>query len=147
MIRGKQRKDPGDISIGALSNRTGVNIETIRYYERIGMLPAPPRSRGGHRLYARDQVKRLRFIGRSRQLGFSLQEIRALLRLVDGGDWTCAEVKGLTEEHLVSVRRKIADLRKMERALKDMIGRCSGDIVPECPIIEALSQERNLALP
>ena len=145
-MKARPLERPRDISIGALSKHTGVNIESIRYYERIGILPAAPRSQGGHRLYPPDQVKRLRFIRRSRQLGFSLEEIRTLLRLVDGGDYTCAEVKVLTEEHLGSVRRKIADLRGMERVLKEMIDQCSGDIVPECPIIEALSKERIPAL-
>ena len=133
---------PREISIGALSKRTGVNIETIRYYERIGILPAPPRSRSGHRRYTPDHVKRLRFVKRSRQLGFSLEEIRALLRLVAGGDYTCGEVKGLTEEHLISVRSKIADLRRMERVLRQMVAQCTEDIVPDCPIIEALSGDR-----
>ena len=78
---------------GALAARTGCNIETIRYYERIGLLPPPPRSAGGHRLYGRDLVKRLTFVRRSRDLGFTLKEIRELLRLVDGGTYTCGEVE------------------------------------------------------
>ena len=79
-------------SIGQLAERTSVNLETIRYYERIGLMPAPPRTEGGHRVYDRNHLKRLGLIRRSRELGFSIEEIRALLRLVDGGDYTCAEV-------------------------------------------------------
>src|SRR5262249_26425212 len=80
------------LTIGMLSKRTRVNIETIRFYEHIGILPKPPRSEGGHRIYGHDQLMRLGFVRRSRELGFSLDEVRGLLRLVDGGRYTCAEV-------------------------------------------------------
>lgn len=83
----------GGIGIGELSKRTGVNIETIRYYERNGVLPKPPRTEGGHRAYDSAFVKRLSFIARARQLGFSLEEIRSLLSLVDGSGFTCADVR------------------------------------------------------
>ena len=126
------------LTIGALSKHTGCNIETIRYYERIGILPAPPRTEGGHRLYGRDHLKRLFFIRRSRELGFSLEEVRGLLSLVDGGDYTCAEVRSLTLKHAGEVKRKITDLRKMERVLKDMASQCAGGEIPECPVIDAL---------
>ena len=126
------------LTIGALSKQTGCNIETIRYYERIGLLPAPPRSEGGHRLYGQDHLKRLTFVRRSRELGFTLQEVRGLLRLVGGGNYTCAEVRTLTLDHAAEVQRKIADLRKMERVLKGMAAQCEGDFVPECPIVDAL---------
>ena len=124
--------------IGELSRHTGCNIETIRYYERIGLLPPPPRTEGGHRLYADEHLKRLTFIRRSRELGFTLREVRGLLELVDGGDFTCEEVRVLTLEHLSEVRQKVADLRKLERVLKTMAAQCSGGNVPECPIVEAL---------
>lgn len=81
---------PIRLTIGMLSSRTGCNIETIRYYEQIGLLPPPPRSQGGHRLYEEDLRRRLGFIRRSRDLGFTLDETRGLLRLVDGGAYTCA---------------------------------------------------------
>ncbi len=126
-------------SIGALSKRTGVIIETIRYYERIGILPKPPRTEGGHRVYDQHHLKRLTFIRRSRELGFSLEDVRALLNLVDGGDYTCAEVKSITLDHANTIRRKVADLRRMERVLKDMASQCDGGDVPECPIVETLS--------
>ncbi|GAB4226529.1 MAG: helix-turn-helix domain-containing protein [Methyloligellaceae bacterium] len=126
------------LSIGQLSRRTGVNIETIRYYERIGMMPKPPRTGGGHRVYDDDQVKRLAFIRRARELGFGLAEIRALLELVGTGSFTCAEVHTMTRGHLATVQRKIADLRRMEQVLEQMAAECSRGDVPDCPIIEAL---------
>jgi len=125
-------------SIGVLSRRTGCKVETIRYYERIGLLPAPSRSAGGHRLYGEDHLKRLTFIRRGRELGFSLDDIRGLLGLVDGGAYTCAEVKAVTLEHLGEVRRKLADLRRLERVLKGMAAECEGGAVPDCPVIDAL---------
>lgn len=126
--------------IGAFSERTGCHIETIRYYERIKLLPKPPRSGGGHRLYDREQVKRLVFIRRSRELGFSLDEIRILLRLVDGKRYTCQEVKTITETHLADVKRKIADLRRLQKTLAAISGQCEGGLRPDCPIIDALFQ-------
>ncbi len=125
-------------TIGALSKGTGCHIETIRYYERIGLMPKPPRSPGGHRLYEDDHLRRLTFIRRSRELGFTLEEVRGLLRMVDGGSYTCAEVTTLTLDHAVEVRRKVADLRKLERVLKEMAAECDGGEVPDCPIIDTL---------
>ncbi len=125
-------------TIGALSKGTGCHIETIRYYERIGLMPKPPRSPGGHRLYEDDHLRRLTFIRRSRELGFTLEEVRGLLRLVDGGSYTCAEVKALTLDHAAELRRKVADLRRMKRVLEAMAAECEGGEVPECPIIDAL---------
>ncbi len=126
------------LTIGGLSKGTGCNIETIRYYERIGLMPTPPRSQGGHRLYDEEHLKRLTFIRRSRELGFTLKEVRDLLRLVDGGSYTCAEVRTLTLDHAGEVRRKIEDLRKLEDVLKEMAAQCEGGEVPQCPIIDAL---------
>lgn len=126
------------LTIGTLSDRAGCNIETIRYYERIGLMPRTARSDGGHRLYGEDHVKRLGFIRRSRELGFTLDQIRTLLGLVDGQRYTCAQVKRVTVEHLEEIRRKVADLRTMERVLKDMAAQCDGGAVPKCAVIEAL---------
>ena len=111
--------------IGALSERTGCNIETIRYYERIGLLPAPPRTPGGRRLYSYTHLKRLTFIRRSRQLGFHLGEIRELLNLVDGGSYTCDEVRELTLAHAGEVERKIVDLQRMSGVLRKMTSKSS----------------------
>ena len=128
----------GDLFIGALAQRTGCKIETIRYYERIGVMPEPMRTTGGHRLYTQDHLKRLSFVRRSRELGFSLEEIRGLLNLVDGGSYTCAEVKAITLDHHGAVLGKIADLRRLAKVLKDMAAQCDEGEVPECPIIDAL---------
>ena len=125
-------------TIGALSESTGVNIETIRYYERIGLLPAPPRSAGRHRLYEDDHRQRLTFIRRARELGFSLDEVRALLGLAGRHRMACDEVKALTEAHITDVCHKIRDLRKLQRVLSDLAARCRPNKVPECPILEAL---------
>jgi len=130
------------LTIGALSKHTRVNIETIRFYERVGILPKPPRSAGGHRIYSQDQLARLSFVRRSRELGFSLDEIRGLLQLVDGGRYTCAEVKAITLDHLADVRRKITDLRRLEQTLASVAGKCRGGKVPDCPVIEALFESR-----
>ena len=126
------------LTIGRLSEATQVTIETIRYYERQGLLPAPPRSEGGHRLYSGAVVKRLFFIRRSRELGFSLNEIRDLLELVDGEMYTCAEVRAITLTHADDVKRKISDLKRLEKGLRAMAAECEGGNVPACPIVEEL---------
>lgn len=126
------------LSIGSLSQQSGVNIETIRYYEKIGVMPKPGRSAGGYRVYAPEHVKRLHFIRRGRELGFSLEELRGLLRLVDGHSYTCAEVHALTVEHLTDIRQKIVDLKRLERVMSNMAASCSRDQIPECPVIDAL---------
>ena len=131
-------------TIGGLSRKTGCHIETIRYYERIGLLSKPPRTEGGHRLYNKEQIKRLVFIRRSRELGFSLDEIRTLFRLVDGERSTCQEVKTVTEQHLQDVSKKISDLRKLQKTLRAISSQCEGGLVPDCPIIEALFEETRL---
>ena len=131
-------KCPVELTIGALSDRTGVNVETIRYYEREGLLPSAPRTAGGHRVFGEAHRLRLLFIRRCRELGFSGTEVRAFLGLVDGG-YTCGEVRDLTLKHLADVRAKIADLRRLEKTLKTISSKCEGGDVPDCPVIEALS--------
>lgn len=126
-----------DLGIGELSRRSGVNIETIRYYEKRRLLPPPPRTEGGHRLYPDGYLKRLAFIRRSHELRFTLDEIRNLLGLVEGG-YTCGEVKDAALAHLKDIRRKIAELRRMERFLAKTAARCEGGAVPDCPIMDAL---------
>lgn len=127
------------IQRAALARRTGCNLETIRYYEKIGMMPEPPRTVSGYRVYDDSHVSRLRFILRARELGFSLDEIRGLLGLVDGGTQTCAEVKERTDRHLADVRAKIADLKRIEKVLAATAAQCSGEEVPDCPVLEALA--------
>ncbi len=131
-----------DFSIGALSRESSVNIETIRYYEKIGVMPKPARSMSGYRLYTADHLKRLTFIRRGRELGFSLDELRDLLHLVDGHDYTCAEVRALTLDHVASIRQRIADLRRLERVMTSVASQCSARRVPDCPIIDVLFQAR-----
>ena len=111
------------LRIGELSRRTGCNIETIRYYERIGLLPRPDR-RGRYRHYDAGGVSSLAFIRRARDLGFTLDEIRALLRLSTGGQKACVEVRDLARNHLDYVRQRIADLRSMERVLAAAVRQC-----------------------
>jgi len=124
---------------GDVARRTGCNLETIRYYEKIGLLLEPARNANSYRIYDDTHVRRLRFILRGRELGFSIEDIRGLLDLVDGGTQTCAEVKTRTEHHLTDVRTKIADLRRIETILAKTAAQCSGDEAPECPILEALA--------
>ena len=124
--------------IGEMSRQTGVNIETIRYYERIGIMPEPDRTDGGTRQYNHDQLKRLFFIKRSRELGFRIEEIRTLLTMVESHEYTCADIHEMTISHLSEIHSKIADLKKLEKVLKQMAAECSGGDVPECPIIEEL---------
>ena len=126
------------LSIGSLSEQRGVNIETIRYYEKIGVMPKPERSTGGYRVYGPEHVKRLHFVRRGRELGFSLDELRGLLSLVDGHSYTCAEVHALTVEHLEDIRQTIADLKRLERVMSNMAASCTRDQIPECPVIDAL---------
>jgi MerR family mercuric resistance operon transcriptional regulator len=126
--------------IGALSAATDVNIETIRYYEKIGLMPAPPRNEGRQRIYQASHFKRLTFIRRGRELGFSLDQIRELLGLVRGHDLTCAGVKTMTDAHVTDIRRKVKDLKKLERVLTQLSAQCCGDAVPDCPILDALSK-------
>ena len=134
------------IAIGELSRRTGCNIETIRYYERIGLMPAPPR-RGRYRSYGGGDVVRLGFVRRARELGFTLDEVRALLGLAAGGDSTCAEVRDLAAVHLKDVRARIADLKRMERVLADSVRACDAGQDPGCPLIDTLYAEPRAPAP
>lgn len=136
-INGQKNAIEG-LLIGEISRRTGVNIETIRYYERIEIMPKPRRSGGGQRLYDELQLNRLAFVKRSRELGFNLKEVRTLLTLIDSGEMTCGEVHALTVEHLREVRSKIFDLKKLETALKSLAAECSLGDVPNCPIVATL---------
>lgn len=125
--------------IGALSRRSGCKVETIRYYERIGLLPRPARTAGGHRLYAAEDLRRLIFIRRSRELGFGIDRIRELLALAAGGGRNCPGVKSITLGHIEEVRRRRLDLMRLETALRALADQCSGEPAPACPVIDALS--------
>ena len=134
------------LTIGELSRLTSVNIETIRYYEKIKILPAPPRTEGGHRVYGPTEMRTLAFIWRARELGFTLDEIRALLDLGGPEKASCAEVRKIAAHHLQHIRGKIADLMKLERLLAKTIARCSGKTAPDCPVIEILNLQRSEAV-
>ena len=127
-----------DMQRGELARRTACNLETVRYYEKIGLLPEPPRTASGYRAYGNEHERRLRFILRARELGFSLDEIRTLLHLVDERQRPCSEVRVVAATHLADVQAKIADLKRMERVLKDMVSQCAKGTLPECPLIETL---------
>lgn len=124
-----------------VARRTGCNLETVRYYEKVGLLPEPPRTTSGYRSYDTTHERRLRFVLRARELGFSLDEIRTLLRLVDERDQPCAEARGLAAIHLQDVRAKIVDLRRMEHVLKDVVAECGDGTRLDCPLIESLFRE------
>jgi MerR family mercuric resistance operon transcriptional regulator len=130
------------MSIGALSRLTGVNIETIRYYERIKMLPAPPRTASGRRVYGPHEARILAFIRRSRELGFSLDQIRTLLRLGGPEKASCREVREIAAHHLEDIRAKLGDLKKLERLLAKTVARCTGKMAPDCPVLDILDIQR-----
>src|SRR5216684_6797234 len=130
-------------AIGELSRLSGVNIETIRYYERIKMLPAPPRTASGRRVFGATDLRFLVFIRRSRELGFSLDEIRALLRLGAPAMASCSEVKEIATRHLEDIRAKLRDLKKLERLLSKTVARCSGNTAPDCPVLDILDIQRS----
>jgi len=126
------------MQIGQLARATGCRVVTIRYYERAGILPSPPRDANHYRHYGHAHLRRLRLVRRTRELGFSLDEVRTLLALVDRGDYTCAEVKALTARHLEDVRSRLRDLQSLEQALVRLVDQCSGDVTPDCSLLEEL---------
>jgi Cu(I)-responsive transcriptional regulator len=126
-------------SIGDLARTSGVAVETIRYYERIGLMPAPARTSGNYRSYDPSHERRLRFIRRSRDLGFTVEEVRALLVLADKTDHDCREVDAMARRHLADVEGKIRDLEILRSELHDMIDHCGRSTVADCLIIRALT--------
>lgn len=129
------------ITRGKLAKRTGCNHETILYYEKTGIMPDPPRSPSGYRYYNEDHVRRLCFVMHSRELGFSIEDIKSLLGLVDRHTVSCREVEKLAQTHLLLVRKKISDLNRIADVLSSTVKACSGDDVPECPLIDSLFEE------
>ncbi|GGB37391.1 helix-turn-helix domain-containing protein [Sphingomonas floccifaciens] len=128
------------IAIGELSRRTGVNIETIRYFERVGVLEKPPRTSGGRRIYGADHVRALQFIRRARELGFNPAEVRAILSLGGPAQASCSDVRQIAAFHLERVRGKMADLAQLESLLAITIDRCEGDGTVSCAVIDLLDQ-------
>lgn len=133
------------LNIGTLSKATGTTVETIRWYERVGLLPAPARTPGNYRAYGVAHLERLSFIRRARDVGFSLDEIRELLRLSDDRDRSCEAVDEVARQHLEAVERKIADLEALRRELQDVIGHCRHGTIAECRILRALSPRTQVA--
>ena len=131
-------KTPYPITIGELSKRTNCKVVTVRYYEKIGLIPAPSRTEGGNRLYYEAETRQLLFIRRCRELGFHLDEIRELLNLAKGSIGNCAEIQSLTLGHANEVKKRINDLRKIEKLLRSMATQCDAGNVPECPILDVL---------
>jgi Cu(I)-responsive transcriptional regulator len=129
------------MKIGELAKATGTKVETVRYYEQSGLLPAPARTQGNYRSYGGEHLARLSFIRRARDLGFSIAQLRALLDLSDDRIRDCATVDHIAAEHLREVDRKIADLTALRRELSAVIASCGGGTVAECRIIEALAPD------
>lgn len=127
------------LSIGELARRAGTKVETVRWYEREGLLPAPARTAGGHRAYTRAHLDRLAFIRHSRELGFPLDQVRGLLRLTDHPERSCAEADRIARAHLDGVRGRIARLRALEEELARMVADCGQGRVSECRVIEVLA--------
>ncbi|NKJ45105.1 MULTISPECIES: helix-turn-helix domain-containing protein [unclassified Novosphingobium] len=126
------------LTIGDLSRATATKVETVRYYERIGLLPKPARTQGNYRAYGQAELGRLSFIRRARDLGFSLDQVRAMLGLSDDLACDCAGIDRIAREHLQEVERKIADLTALRRELTAVIQSCDGGTIADCRIIEAL---------
>lgn len=137
----------GDLSIGEASDRSGIKVPTIRYYEQQGLLPAAPRSDGNRRLYSAADVQRLRFIRHTRDLGFAPAAIRTLLDLSDHPDQSCAEVDGLARLHLADVDTRIAQLTALRAELSRMVQACAGGPVSQCRVIESLADHQNCHSP
>ena len=125
------------LTIGALARDSGVNLETIRFYERSGLLPAPKRSAAGYRHYQQMDVRRLRFIRRGRELGFSLEEIRSLLELAAHPESPCESADQMVREHLDAIETRIRDLQNMRAELSKLAG-CHSSHAEHCRLLEAL---------
>ncbi|MGH9552267.1 MAG: MerR family transcriptional regulator [Terriglobales bacterium] len=135
------------LTIGDLAKATGTKVVTIRYYERIGLLPSPRRTAGNYRAYKSEHLDRLRFIRKCRELGFTLDQVRELLRLSSRKEQACRAVDRIAAEHLVAVERKIADLARLAGELRRISSRCrGGGRIRDCRIVEALSPDVKSAL-
>ena len=129
----------GGITIGALADRAGVNVETIRFYQRKGLMPQPEKAYGGIRRYGDAELARVRFIKSAQRLGFSLNEVGVLLKLEDGT--RCGEARQLAEQKLADVRQKLSDLQRIDSVLTALVARCSavrGRV--NCPLIASLQE-------
>jgi DNA-binding transcriptional MerR regulator len=126
------------LTIGQLGQATGTKIETIRYYEKIGLLPAPKRTAGNYRSYAAEHLQRLGFIRRARELGFTIEDVRELLKLAAHGERPCEQVDQFVARHLETTERKIQALTRLRRELRDTLDSCKGGRIAECRVVQAL---------
>ena len=126
------------MNIGDVSNRSGLPAKTIRYYEEIGLV-TPLRDANGYRAFRESDLHKLAFLGRSRALGFSIEDCRTLLHLYEDDTRASAEVREIAAQHLARIDQKIADLREMQNTLSHLIDSCAGDSRPDCPILESLA--------
>ncbi|KLK94775.1 MerR family transcriptional regulator [Microvirga vignae] len=133
------------LSIGELSRRTAVKVPTIRYYEQVGLMPAPPRTEGKQRRYGPAEVSRLNFIRHARELGFEVEAIRELLALNENPDQSCAEADRIARRHMIEVERRIEQLTALRTELQRMINECSHGRVGECRVIQALADHDQCA--
>ncbi|WNO53141.1 MerR family transcriptional regulator [Stakelama saccharophila] len=129
------------MKIGDLARATGTRVETIRYYEAEGLLPPPARNAANYRIYEQEHLDRLSFVRRSRALGFSLDQVRTLLRLADDPRASCAEVDAITARHIAEIDRKLADLRALRGELARRLEHCDGPTIADCQILRALSPD------
>jgi MerR family mercuric resistance operon transcriptional regulator len=135
----KSARPTQGLSIGRLAKASRVHLETIRYYERVGLIPEPPRTQSGRRLYEAAHLARLVFIRRARELGFSIDEIRALLNLAGPHGRSCHEVRDIAAAHLRDIRSKLGDLRRLEAVLAETLERCDSEPqAPVCPLLQVL---------
>lgn len=124
--------------IGKLAESTGIKPETIRFYEREGLLPAPARAANNYRVYGAQHRRRLCFLARLRSLGFRLNEVRELLSLIDQGDYSCGDIKGIGERHLQGIRQRLQDLMRLEKAMNGLVRQCDGGDSADCTMLEVL---------
>jgi DNA-binding transcriptional MerR regulator len=127
------------LTIGELARATNTKIETIRYYEKIGLLPAPGRTSGNYRSYAAGHLQRLGFIRRARELGFSIEDVRELLKLAPHGEQPCDEVDQIVARHLETTEKKIETLKRLRRELRRTLASCKGGPIADCRVLQALS--------
>jgi MerR family mercuric resistance operon transcriptional regulator len=139
----KEEKDMKALTIGRLAKDIGINLETVRYYERRGLLPKPPRSASGYRLFPEDAAKRLKFIRRAKELGFSLREIRELLSLRVAHNASCVAVCRKADAKIADIESKIKSLESMKKTLRKLRSACAGrGPISECSILESLEREK-----
>jgi MerR family mercuric resistance operon transcriptional regulator len=131
----RHASNPDKLSVGELARLTGVNVETVRYYEHIGLLPTPPKTTSGRRVFGSEHLSALSFIKQARDLGFGIKDVRELLALRHRHD-ACDDAKAIAAKHLASLRAKLNDLIKLERIIASAIDKCSGSV--ECPVLEII---------